>query len=117
MDVFIGTVHRGATVARGGELVAIDWAQKRVRGAVAIHPDHPNLDHDPNPRGNSRGCRGIVFDGEQVVASDYHTLHFFTRDLRQVRTLSHGLMVGIHELHADGDGTVWITSTELDAAL
>ena len=117
MDVYIGTVHRGARVAAGGELVSIDWARKRVRGAVPIHPRNPSLDHDPNPRGNSRGCRGIVFDGDLVVASDYHTLRFFDRELRPVRELSHGLMVGIHELCADGDGTVWVTSTELDAAL
>jgi hypothetical protein len=117
MDVYIGTVHRGAKVAAGGELVAIDWNRKRVRGAVPIHPRNPSLDHDPNPRGNSRGCRGIVFHGDLVVASDYHTLRLFDRELRPAYELSHGLMVGIHELHADGDGTVWVTSTELDAAL
>jgi hypothetical protein len=117
MEVYIGTVHRGARVAAGGELIAIDWATKRVRARVPIHPTEPSLDHDPNPRGNSRGCRGILFDGPAVVASDYHTLRFYDRELRPLRTLSHGLMVGIHEVHGDSDGTVWVTSTELDAAL
>lgn len=116
MDVYFGTVIRAAPVSRGGSLVRLDWDNKRVVREVPIVPSEPSLDHDPNERGNVRGCRGIqVRDGE-VIAADYHTLHFFDRELNPVRKLSHGLMVGLHEIQAVGD-SVWVTSTTLDAAI
>ncbi|MGQ0568073.1 MAG: hypothetical protein ACT4P5_00875 [Armatimonadota bacterium] len=117
MKLAFGTVVRNAPVGRGGELAVYDWDSGRVEHQVLIVPTDPSLADDPNPRGNARGCRGVtVFDGH-VVAANYHTLVFFTRDLRQVRTMSHGLMAGLHEVWAPGDGTIWVASTSIDAAL
>lgn len=116
MNVWFGTVIRAAPVRRGGSLVKLDWDRKTVVGEVPIVPDDPALDHDPNERGNVRGCRGIQLIGDEVIAADYHTLHVFDRNLNPVRRLSHGQMVGLHEIQAV-DGSVWVTSTTLDAAL
>lgn len=116
MDVYFGTVIRAAPVREGGSLVKLDWDSKQVVSEVPIVPDEPALDHDPNERGNVRGCRGIQVLGGQVIAADYHTLHVFDRDLKPLRRVSHGLMVGLHEIQAVGD-SMWVTSTTLDAAL
>jgi hypothetical protein len=116
MDVWFGTVIRAAPVQRGGSLVKLDWNNKQVVREVPIVPSEPALDHDPNERGNVRGCRGIQVVGDEVFAADYHTLQIFDRDLNPVRRLSHGQMVGLHEIQAV-DGSVWVTSTTLDAAL
>jgi hypothetical protein len=116
VELYFGTVIRAAPVKEGGRLVRLDWDNKTVLGEVPIVPTDPALDHDPNQRGNVRGCRGIQVIGDEVVAADYHTLHVFDRHLNPLRRLSHGLMVGLHEIQAV-DHATWVTSTTLDAAL
>ena len=94
----------------------LDWERKTVVREVPLAPADPALDHDPNARGNVRGCRGIrVLDGE-LVAADYHSLNFFDHDLNLKRKLSHNLMVGLHEIDISGP-SVWVSSTTIDAAL
>ena len=83
---------------------------------MPIVPSDPALDYDPNGRGNVRGCRGIQVSGKEVIAADYHTLHFFDRDLNPKRRMSHGLMVGLHEILVCGE-SVLLTSTTIDAVL
>lgn len=116
MDIYFGTIVRAAAVAEGGSLCRLDWDSKTVVREVPIVPTDPRLDHDPNARGNVRGCRGIRVMGDEVIAADYHTLNIFDRELNLQRRLSHGLMAGLHEIDIAG-GSVWVTSTTLDAAL
>ena len=116
MDIYFGIVNRAAPVREGGSLVRLDWDSKSITGEVPIVPSEPSLDHDPNKRGNVRGCRGIQVLGGEVIAADYHTLNVFDRELNPVRSLSHGLMVGLHEIQAVGE-SVLVSSTTLDAAL
>lgn len=117
MRVYFGTVIRSAPVRRGGELVCLDWETKRVVARVAVFPTDPSLDHDPNPRGNTRGCRGICVTGNQVVAANYHTLNIFDLDLRHQRSISHGTMAGVHEIGQVENHCMWVASTAIDAAL
>ena len=116
MYVYFGTVVRTAPVREGGELVKLDWSTKRVERSVPIVPEDPSVEHDPNPRGNTRGCRGIQIRGERVLAANYHTIEIFDRDLAPRGRISDGLMVGLHETSLDGD-TLWVTSTAIDAAI
>jgi hypothetical protein len=116
MDVYFGTVVRSAPVERGGELVRLRWADQQLLARRAIFPENPRVDHDPNPRGNSRGCRGIAVVGDQVVAADYHTLRLYSRDLEYRRSVSHGLMVGLHEICVTEGDAIWVSSTAIDAA-
>ena len=71
MDIYFGTVVRSAPVRDGGELVRLDWDAKRVVKRVSVAPENPNLDHDPNPRGNTRGVRGVQIRGENSNVA-YH---------------------------------------------
>ncbi len=57
-----GTVVRNAPVKQGGELVLLDWKKKTVIKTVPVFPDNPSMDDDPNPRGNTRGCKGIAIE-------------------------------------------------------
>lgn len=116
MEIYFGTIVRAAAVSEGGSLCKLDWDSKTIIREVPIVPANPALDHDPNARGNVRGCRGIRVVNDEVIAADYHTLNFFDRDLNLKRTLTHGLMAGLHEIDVTGD-SIWVTSTSLDAAL
>lgn len=116
MNVYFSTVIRSAPPLEGGELVKVDWARKEVLARVPIAPTEPDID-DPNPRGNTRGGRGIELVGDDVVCGSFHSLHVFDRDLKPRRKISHPLMVSLHESVFARDGTIWTTSTAIDAAL
>ncbi len=117
MDIYFTTVVRAAPVERGGELVHLDWDTQTVRQAVPIYPTNPTV-LDPNPRGNTRGGRGIALFDQTVMAASYHTLKCFDRTLHFQRDLTHGLMAGLHEISlADAGRSVWVAATSIDAAL
>ena len=116
MHIYFGTVVRTAPVREGGELVKLDWDNKRVLRSVPIVPEEPSVEHDPNPRGNTRGCRGIQVRADSVLAASYHSVEVFDRDLNHQRRMSDGLMVGLHETSLDGD-TLWVTSTAASMAV
>ena len=112
-----GTVVRAAPVEEGGELVVLDWERKEVTATVPIFPREPSVEDDPNPRGNTRGCRGIRWHDGELLAASYHTLERYDASLHRRGTLSDGLMVGLHEIETTDDGTVWVSSTAIDAAV
>jgi len=116
MHIYFGTVVRAAPVKEGGSLFKLDWDRKEILAEVPNVPIEPTLYHDPNARGNVRGCRGIRVVNDQVIAADYHTLNIFDRDLNPKRRMTHNLMVGLHETHIT-DSSIWVTSTAIDAAL
>lgn len=115
MEIYFGTIVRAAPVCDGGSLFKLDWTKKTIVREVPIVPTNPRLDHDPNARGNVRGCRGIRVVNDEVIAANYHTLSFFDRDLNLKRTMSDHLMVGLHEIDITGP-SVWVSSTTIDAA-
>lgn len=116
MDIYFGTIVRTAPVSEGGSLFKLDWDTKTIVHEVPIVPTEPRLDHDPNARGNVRGCRGIRIVGDEIIVADYHTLNFFDQNLNLQRKLSHHLMVGLHEIDLTGQ-SVWVSSTTLDSVL
>jgi len=116
MNIYFGTVARASNVSAGGSLFKLDWERKTIIRETPIAPAEPSVDHDPNARGNVRGCRGIGVVNDQIIAADYHSLNFFDRDLNLKRKMTHGLMVGLHETQVV-DSSIWVTSTTLDAAL
>jgi hypothetical protein len=116
MIIYFGTVVRGAPINEGGSLFKLDWDSKTIIAESPIKPTEPSVDHDPNARGNVRGCRGICVINDEIIAADYHSLNFYDRDLNLQRRMSHGLMIGLHESQVVGS-SIWVTSTTIDAAL
>jgi len=115
MYIYFTTVVRGALIEEGGELLKVDWHDKKIVGRVPIIPENPSI-NDPNKRGNSRGGRGILQRGERIYVANYHSLLIFDPDLQRVGTMSHGLFAGLHELSQTED-TIWAASTAIDAAV
>ena len=87
MHVYFGTVVRTAPVSEGGELIKLNWDDKTITRRVPIVPDNPSVAHDPNPRGNTRGCRGIQIRDGHVLAANYHTIEVFDRELNHERSI------------------------------
>jgi hypothetical protein len=115
MMVYFATVRRMAPVNHSGELVQLDWTRRRIVSQTPLVPVNPTVEDDPNPRGGTRGGRGVLVNGDKVFAATYHSMHVFTRDLRPVAQITHPLFSNLHELAWDGD-SIWVTSTGVDAA-
>lgn len=117
MDIFFTTILRGASVENGGEIIRLNWDEKKVVVRKPIFPENPAFD-DPNPRGNSRGGRGVALlpDGRIAVAS-YHSIYLYSSDLSKREQITNGLLAGIHDLRLTDRGTLWVASTSLDTAL
>ena len=117
MNIFFSTIVRNADISNGGEIVRLNWDEKRVEKSHLIVPENPEI-LDPNPRGNSRGGRGIAIlpDGRIAVAT-YHSLYLFDSNLTTKEQYTHNLMVGLHEVFLSSEKVIWLTSTSIDAAL
>jgi hypothetical protein len=117
MKIFFGTVIRNAPVRKGGELVKLDWQNKKIEAKVSIFPSNPSVDFDPNPRGNTRGCRGIKILADRLIVANYHTLQIYNLQLCHQNDITHKLMVGLHETYLSEENKIWLSSTAIDAAL
>jgi hypothetical protein len=114
-EIFFSTVIRSAPPSRGGELIRLDWDSKRVIARTPIMSSRPDIP-DPNPRGNSRGGRGIAFSSEAVHVASYDQIRTFDLDLNPISVVSNGLMVGLHEVLKVSEGRLWVSATAIDAA-
>ena len=114
MQLVFTTVVRHAPVAAGGWARVADWPSGRVVAERSVAPVDPPV-NDPNPRGNSRGGRGVVVAGDQIVISNYHTLEVCNRDLSVAGTFSHGNFAGLHEVMRRGE-RLFVASTAINAA-
>lgn len=115
-EIFFSTVVRSAPPARGGELVRLDWVSKKVVAKTPITSSRPDV-KDPNPRGNTRGGRGISISGDQVHVASYDQIRTFDMDLQPSSVVSNGLMAGLHEVLMVSEGRLWVSATAIDAAL
>jgi len=115
MDVYFSTIVRGAPLKQAGELIRLNWNTKEIEACTPMYPDQPEVD-DPNPRGNSRGGRGITFVGDQVMCASWHSLIFYDKQLNEKRRITHNNLVDLHEVSLEDDGTIYVSITGLDAA-
>jgi hypothetical protein len=70
-----------------------------------------------NPRGNGRGGRGVWVTQDSVYVAAYNKVDILDRDLQLKRSVSNGLVTGVHEVLMTDPGRLWITATDLDAVL
>lgn len=119
MIIYFDTVRRKRPVREGGELIKLDWAAKKVIRAVPIFPNDPDIIEDPNPRGNSRGGKGILITEDELFVGSYHTILVFDHELNLRRKITNDLFVNIHEMcfAGDGSGNIWVSSTTIDCAV
>ncbi len=116
MIVYFDTVKRKRPVEDGGELVKLDWSTKKVVKSLPLYPTEPDIEEDPNPRGNSRGGKGMLISGDEVFVGTYHTILVYDLELNLKRRISNNLFVNIHEMCFAGRD-IWVSSTTIDSAV
>lgn len=116
MIVLFDTVRRERPVKESGELVLLDWPDQKVIRSRSVYPTSPDIVLDPNPRGNSRGGKGILVLGEEIWVATYHSILILDWNLNEIRRISNPLFAGLHELSL-GEGGIWVASTAIDAAI
>jgi hypothetical protein len=116
MIVYFNTVKRKRPVKEGGEMVKLSWRLKKVLKQIPIFPTQPDILNDPNPRGNSRGGKGIIITDKELFVGTYHTILVFDFDLNLKRTITNNLFVNIHEMCWD-QKNIWVSSTTIDCAI
>jgi hypothetical protein len=116
MIVYFDTVRRKRTVREGGELIQLDWPSKKIINKLPIFPTDPDIENDPNPRGNSRGGKGIIISNSELFVGSYHTILVFDLNLNLKRRITNNLFVNIHEMCLEGEN-VWVSATAIDGAV
>lgn len=114
MKIVSTTVKRHAPVTAGGCVRITDWTTGEQVAERPVFPTNPSID-DPNPRGNSRGGRGVVICDGAIVVANYHTLEVCDGQLRPIGTISKGNFAGIHELSHRGE-RLFVASTANNSA-
>ena len=103
--VYFTTVNRLASINAGGEIVSVDWERKKILGARPITPIRFS-GIDDNPRGGTRGGRGIHFGDGCVHAASYNSVVTFDRELNELQTRGHLAFANLHETCQRGGGIV-----------
>ena len=67
----------------------------------------------PNPRGGTRGGRGIQVRDDIIFVSNHDTIFMYDMRMKLRGKISHPLTAGIHEIHLVCDG-VWVAATDID---
>jgi hypothetical protein len=83
---------------------------------VTPSPESSFRDHDPNPRGGTRGTRGVSVYGDRLVVANAERLFVFDPSWNLVAELSDRLMVDVHDVLAERRG-IWVTATGIDLLL
>jgi hypothetical protein len=101
--------------AVSGYLRVLDLEHGRV-SFVTPSPESTFRERDPNPRGGTRGARGVSAHGDRIVVANAERLFVFDTSWRLVAELSDRLMSDVHDVLADERG-IWVAATGGDMLL
>jgi hypothetical protein len=109
----VSSIGRGAPVDRASGYLRIFDLE---RGAVTFKAPVPVSRwraQDPNPRGGTRGARGVSAYGDRFVLGTHEDITVLDANWRLVHRFSHRLLSSVHDLIADERG-IWVTNTRGD---
>jgi hypothetical protein len=76
-------------------------------------PESPWRGVDPNPRGGTRGAKGVSLHDDRLVVCNSDSVFVLDGRLQPVTTFSHPLTGAIHDVLAEESG-IWVTCTNAD---
>jgi len=83
---------------------------------VTPSPESTFREADPNPRGGTRGTRGLSVHGDRIVVANAERLFVFDTAWALVAELSNELMADVHDVLAEERG-IWVAATGIDQLL
>jgi hypothetical protein len=83
---------------------------------VTPSPESTFRSADPNPRGGTRGTRGVSAYGDRIVVANAERLFVFDTAWKLVAELSNELMADVHDVLAEERG-IWVAATGIDQLL
>jgi hypothetical protein len=98
-----------------GSLRVLDLEKGRL-SFVTPSPESTFRQADPNPRGGTRGTRGVTVHGDRLVVANAERLFVFDASWRLVAELSNELMADVHDVLAEERG-IWAAATGIDRLL
>jgi hypothetical protein len=113
--VVTSVVRYAVPTAMSGRLRVVDLTSGETIFETLV-PESVWRRHDPNPRGGTRGTRGVSIHGERLVVAGAERLYVFDTRWRLVDELTHRLMADVHDVLAEERG-IWVASTGCDALL
>ena len=110
--VVTSIVRHAGTNERSGLLRVIDIERQRVLLQTTV-PESAHRATDANPRGGTRGARGIGVHGDRLVVANSERLFVIDPSWRVVNEITHPWTSAIHDVYAERAG-IWITCTNCD---
>jgi hypothetical protein len=110
--VVTSAVRHAGNEAFSGYLRIVD-----LEGSAVLHtepvPESPWRTVDPNPRGGTRGAKGVSVHGDRLVVCNSDAVFVLDDRLGLVSTFTSPLAGAIHDVLAEEDG-IWLTCTNAD---
>ena len=112
--VAVSSVGRGAEVDRAsGYLRVVDLERGRVSFRAPV-PESRWRVEDPNPRGGTRGARGVAVHADRFVLGTHEDITVLDSGWGLVRRFTHPILSSVHDVLADERG-IWATCTRGDS--
>ena len=109
----VSSVVRGTRVGDvSGFVRVVEGESGRVLFTGHV-PETVERAHDPNPRGGTRGARGVAVHDDRLIIANADRVFVLDAAWRVQAELSHPLVGRVHDVLAEDDG-VWIASTAAD---
>jgi hypothetical protein len=114
--LLVSTIKRNTDPsAASGHIYVVDVEKQRVlQRSTIVEPPYKSL--DPNPRGGTRGGRGIALGEDQIAITNYSTIFRYSSKWEFLGLISNPLTAAIHDTLFQ-DGTLWVTSAANDLTL
>lgn len=110
--VVTSAVRHAGNEAFSGYLRMVDLDSGAVLHTEPV-PESPWRSVDPNPRGGTRGAKGVSVHADRLVICNSDSVFVLDDRLSLVSTFSHRLAGAIHDVLAEEAG-IWVTCTNAD---
>jgi hypothetical protein len=112
--VAVSSIGRGAELDHAsGYLRIVDLEQGAVTFRAPV-PESRWRAEDPNPRGGTRGGRGVAVHVDRFVLGTHEDVTVLDAGWRLVRRFTHPILSSVHDVLADERG-IWVSCTRGDS--